>query len=102
MTLREKQSLLMTLIPRLLDEMHKEYHTTGGDLWARDGHKVNSNHYARLAIDINLFSNEGAYLTNTEAHKPFGKFWESLHPLCRWGGWFGDGNHYSIDNNGRS
>jgi hypothetical protein len=26
-----------------------------------------------------------------------GEFWEGLHPLCRWGGRFNDGNHYSIE-----
>ena len=47
------------------------------------------------------------------AHKPFGEFWESLHPDCRWGGnWdkdnnpfeFGenDGNHYSLEHEGRA
>jgi len=99
MTLREKQNLFMRLLPRLLDKIHETYNTSGGDLWSKPefkAHKIDSNHYQRLAIDINLFTKEGAYLTTTEVHRPFGEFWESLHPLCRWGGRFKDGNHYEI------
>lgn len=57
-------------------------------------------HTDRLAIDLNLFR-DGVYLTNSEAHRPLGEFWESLDPLCTWGGRFGDGNHYSITYNGK-
>lgn len=108
MTLRERQSLFMKLLPRLLDKINETHVCTGGDLWSKSEyktHKTGSNHYLRLAIDINLFTKEGAYLADTEAHKPFGEYWESLHPLCRWGGRInsktgrscGDGNHYSLE-----
>lgn len=60
----------------------------------------NSNHEFALAQDFNLFKG-GVYLSTTEAHRPLGEYWESLHPLCRWGGRFGDGNHYSIEHEGR-
>lgn len=108
MTLREEQSLFAKLIPRLLDEIYiNGYEATLGDAWSKleyKAHRQNSCHYLRLAIDINLFKN-GAYLTGSEAHKPFGIFWEGLHPLCRWGGRFKDrdgmpapdGNHYSME-----
>ena len=101
MTLRETQSLFMRLLPRLLDKINETHDCTGGDLYAQMGHKQNSNHYIRLAIDINLFTKEGAYLTDSMAHQPFGEFWESLHPLCRWGGRFKDGNHYALEYGGR-
>lgn len=57
-------------------------------------------HKERLAIDLNLFR-DGVYLTSTEDHRELGEYWESLHPLCRWGGRFNDGNHYSMEYQGR-
>jgi hypothetical protein len=60
----------------------------------------NSLHGDRLAVDVNLFK-DGKWLQKTEDHKPLGEYWESLHPLCRWGGRFNDGNHYSIEYQGR-
>lgn len=56
-------------------------------------------HGNKLAKDMNLFIN-GVYQTTTEAWKPLGEYWESLHPLCRWGGRFNDGNHISIEHDG--
>lgn len=56
-------------------------------------------HGNQLAMDQNLFIN-GVYQTSTEAWRPLGEKWESLHPLCRWGGRFGDGNHLSIEHDG--
>ena len=71
----------------------KGYKITFGDAYAKTGHKRNSKHYSRLAIDLNLFKN-GNYLTNTESHKSLGEFWESLDSQCVWGGRWQDGNHY--------
>lgn len=56
-------------------------------------HIDNSNHYRRLAIDLNLFK-DGKYLKKTEDHKVLGEFWEMLGNA--WGGRIRDGNHYSI------
>lgn len=53
----------------------------------------NSLHCIRLAVDLNLFK-DGAYLPNSEAHRPFGEYWEKLNALNRWGGRWADGNHY--------
>ena len=58
-----------------------------------------SAHIHSLAIDLNLFRN-GVYLAKTEDHAPFGAYWETLAPDCRWGGRFQDGNHYSIEHGG--
>jgi hypothetical protein len=59
---------------------------------------VNSLHCKRLAIDINLFTTEGIYLTKSEDYKKFGEIWERYNPLNRWGGNFTgkliDGNHF--------
>ncbi|MEO0166595.1 MAG: M15 family metallopeptidase [candidate division WOR-3 bacterium] len=101
MTLREKQSLFVKLVAQLILWAYEQgYELTFGDAYAQSGHKPNSNHYIRLAIDLNLFK-DGKYLTQTEDHKLLGEYWESLHPLCRWGGRFRDGNHYSLEHEGR-
>ena len=59
---------------------------------------ANSVHKDRLAIDLNLFKN-GRFLTATEDHKMMGEYWESLGGT--WGGRFNDGNHYSLEHQGR-
>jgi len=69
-----------------------------GDALAKTGHKMHSNHYIGLAVDLNLFK-DGQYLTETEAHQKLGEFWESIGGS--WGGRFGDGNHYSLEHLGR-
>lgn len=73
---------------------------------------MNSLHTCRLAMDLNLFKN-GTYLRESEDHLLLGKFWESLAEpgiKTRWGGRFKrsktsrgpDGNHYSIEFEGRA
>lgn len=63
-------------------------------------------HRLRLAVDLHLFRDKDGdgdmdYLTDTESHRSLGEWWETLHPLCRWGGRWGDGNHYSLEHEGR-
>jgi hypothetical protein len=66
-------------------------------IYAKQGKGIiNSQHCVRLAIDLNLFSPSGEYEKKTEAYFQFGKYWESLHPDNRWGGHFGDGNHFEM------
>ena len=102
MTLREKQSLFVRMVARLIDYATElGYELTFGDAYAKSGHINGSFHYSRLAIDLNLFK-DGKYLTKTEDHLPLGEFWESIGGS--WGGRFGakdgklgkDGNHYSL------
>ena len=74
------------------------YHRHGyrirmGDVFAHDGHKDGSQHYKKLAADLNLFMG-GEYLTDTDDHAKGGEYWESLDPKNRWGGRYEDGNHY--------
>jgi len=57
-----------------------------------------SNHKRRLAVDFNLFK-EGKYLTETDDHMPLGLIWEKMGGC--WGGRFDDGNHYSLEFEGR-
>jgi hypothetical protein len=74
------------------------YEVSLDDAYAKTGHRNNSNHYIRLAIDLNLFY-AGKYLKKTSYHKQFGEYWESIGGS--WGGRFGDGNHYSLEHRGR-
>ena len=105
MRLGEAQELFGRLFGELLVYIHlKGYQVRLGDLWGRETdrnlngsrtHKVGSQHFKRLAVDINLFK-DGVFMSKTEHHKIFGEFWESLHPNCRWGGRYMDGNHYEV------
>lgn len=111
MTLGMRQRLFARLVPGLIDKAHSlGFEVTLGEVWRSEytatqyarnklGIKM-SLHRDKLAIDINLFRN-GVYLTKTEDHRDLGEWWEGQHPLARWGGRFGDGNHYSIEYQGR-
>ena len=115
MTLGQKQRLFTKLVAQLIQYAYAQgYELTLGDAYRdprvhgdvgvkKSYSSANSVHKQRLAIDLNLFK-DGQYLTTTEAHKPLGQFWKSLHPLCRWGGDFStpDGNHYSMTHEGRA
>jgi len=111
MRLGAKQELFMRLLPRLINKAHElGFDIRGGDLF-RDprvhgayGEKVgygykNSCHKFKLAIDLNLFL-DGIFMRTTEEHRILGQWWEKQHELCRWGGRFGDGNHYSLTHSG--
>lgn len=103
MRLGEKQELFSLLLAEHIVWLYVQgYKVRIGDVFAREGHKKNSNHYIKLAADLNLFK-EGKYLTATEDHKSSGDMWKTRHELCRWGGDFSspDGNHYSILHQGR-
>jgi hypothetical protein len=101
-TVREKQARFTHMIARLICHAYAlGYELTFGDAWAdpKDGrHKDGSLHYIRLAVDLNLFR-EGRWLTKTMDHLPLGEYWESIGGS--WGGRFGDGNHYSMEHEGR-
>lgn len=113
MTLGEKQRLFVRLVGQLIGHAYAAgYGLTFGDAY-RDPKQAaqnaaagigisNSLHCVRLAVDFNLFR-DGQYLTASEAHRPLGEYWKGLHPLCRWGGDFSkpDGNHYSLEHDGR-
>ena len=82
------------MVGQLIDFIYKNgYTATFGDAYAKTGHKTNSFHYKRLAIDLNLFK-DGNYITSTLDHEPIGSFWESIGGT--WGGRWNDGNHYSL------
>jgi hypothetical protein len=100
LTLSERQKLFTKLVSLLILEMYaRGYEVTCGDFWAKPRnpleHKKNSLHYSRCAADLNLFK-DGEFLKQSDDHKKFGAFWESLHPYCTWGGRWSDGNHYEV------
>jgi len=78
----------------------KGYQVTFDDASRMDkkGHREESFHYNRLAIDLNLFK-DGKYLKETKDHMELGKFWKFLGGS--WGGDWNDGNHYSWGEGGR-
>lgn len=112
MKLGEKQELFADLFSEHIQWLYgRGYAVRLGDVLAHDGHRDGSNHYIKLAGDVNLFKN-GVYLTETMDHAESGKKWESRHELCMWGGNWDkddhpgepgedDGNHYSVMHNGR-
>lgn len=114
MTPRQRQSLFVRLVARLIEWSYANgYELTFGEAWrtpeqakinAASGAGIsNSLHIDRLAIDLNLFR-DGRWLSATEDFAPLGAYWKSLHEDCRWGGDFTkrkDGNHFSITPDGR-
>lgn len=110
MTLNEKQIRFTQLIGELI-----RYATSMGygltfaeayrppemaEIYAKQGKGIkNSLHTKRLAVDFNLFK-DGKYLTESKDYLLLGAYWESLDPLCRWGGRFKDGNHFSLEHEG--
>jgi hypothetical protein len=111
LTLRQKQSLFVQLAGTLIKQAQSlGFELTFGEAYrspeeaarlAALGKGIrNSLHTVRLAIDLNLFR-DGVYLSSAEAHRPLGEWWEQQNPLCRWGGRFSDGNHYSLEHEGR-
>lgn len=65
----------------------------------KNGGVLHSVHQQSLAVDLNLFK-DGKYLAMTDDHRVFGEWWEKQHEQARWGGHWGDGNHYSFEFNG--
>jgi hypothetical protein len=110
MSLGELQRKLPPMVAKLIEYAYAQgYELTLGDAYrdprvhGEHGVKLGygaaySNHKQRLAIDLNLFR-DGQYLTQTEDYTPLGLFWESIGGV--WGGRFRDGNHFSLEYQGR-
>jgi hypothetical protein len=108
LSLRRKQSLLVRCLGHLiLFATKKGYELTLGDGLRKDGkgHREGSLHYTALAQDLNLFI-DGEWITDggDPAWTVLGTYWESLDPLCRWGGRFRsvDSNHFAVTHEGRA
>jgi len=117
MTLGQKQRLFAQLMGEFLvwvfandyevrfDEAYRTPEQAA--LNAKKGSGIrNSLHGKHLAMDLPLYldssleADEDVYQPGSEAYRPLGEKWESMHPLCRWGGRFGDGNHFSLEHEG--
>ena len=75
------------------------------ELYAAQGKGIkNSLHTIGLAIDA-YFSIDGKVTFDPKDYEEAGRYWESLHPLCRAGVFFKgkvsrDAGHFSISNRG--
>ena len=110
MTLGQKQRKFTRMIADLIVFAYSRgYELTFGDAFRdprlhgelglkKSYSSASSNHKIRLAVDFNLFRG-GQYLTGTEDYAELGEFWESLGGA--WGGRFNDGNHFSLEHEGR-
>jgi hypothetical protein len=109
-TLGQKQRAFPPMVARLITFAYAQgYEVTLGDAYrdprlhgahgVKQGYgAAKSCHKLRLAIDLNLFR-DGKYLTASEDYRVLGEFWETLGGA--WGGRFSDGNHFSLDHEGR-
>lgn len=100
MNLREARVLFTKNLPMLIITAEALGYEVAADFLKRCidcpvGH-ARSCHKSGLAIDLHLYK-DGIYLSDDESHQPLGEWWEAQHPLFRWGGRFGDGNHYSLE-----
>lgn len=117
MTLGDKQRLFCINIAKLIVWAYEQgyelrydeaYRTPEQAAWnAQLGKGIkNSLHTKHLAMDLPLYKDsspavdDDIYQTETEAYRPLGEKWESMHPDNRWGGRFGDGNHFSMEHEG--
>ena len=109
MTLGEKQRKFSKMLAELILWAYEQgYEITMGEvlrtkeqaaLNASRGRGIKASlHCYCLAADLNLFK-DGVYLTKTEDHKELGEKWESMGGS--WGGRFRDGNHYSLEWEGK-
>jgi hypothetical protein len=116
MKLLDLQKKFTLLVAELIGHAYSQgYALTFGEAWrspetcmlyARKGTGVIASlHRDRLAIDLNLFKGD-KYCTDVESYRELGEYWEKLGTpdlkTC-WGGRFrsGDGNHFSIEYQGR-
>lgn len=102
MTLRQKQSKFVRMVADLILWAYSNGYelTWGNALRCKQCPigKANSLHKIGLAVDLNLFR-DGKFLEGTNDHQPLGEYWESIGGS--WGGRFDDGNHYSLEHEGR-
>lgn len=107
MKLWEQQTAFAHDVGRLIDfifsqgfscSLGEAYRTAEqAEIYAKEGKGIkDSLHTKRLAIDLNVFSPEGEYLTISKDYALFGEYWERLDDRNEWGGTFvrGDGNHF--------
>ena len=100
--LSNKQFEFSLMLGKLIIYIYDQgYKATFGDVYAQSGHKNQSNHYLRLAADLNLFL-DGKWLDKgkemEKAHGLFHDKWDELGGSKRIQN---DLNHYSVEYQGR-
>lgn len=110
MTLGQKQRVFTQMVGQLIAFAYdRGYELSFGDAYrdprafgavgVKGGYgSAVSLHKERLAVDFNLFR-AGEYRTGTDAYRELGEYWESIGGA--WGGRFDDGNHFSLEHQGR-
>ena len=104
-SLGSKQRAFSLCVSKLIAYAYESgYEITLGDAYRSPevsyGHPQSTHRY-RLAIDINLFK-DGVYLKETKDYKSLGEYWKTCSKYAKWGGSFGDGNHFSFLHKGVS
>jgi hypothetical protein len=98
MTLGQKQEEFALMLGRLIVWAYEHGHKIRmGDVFAKSGHKENSNHYLKLAADLLVYK-PGEAQQDEEAHRQMHDYWDSLGGAPRIAN---DMNHYSVKWNGR-
>lgn len=115
-TLTEKQARFAVMIAKLIDHIHNEmpgHRVRFGDAYrdprafgqmGADGPygSAVSCHKLRLAVDLILDKWDGSrwqYQIESRAYEEIGLVWEAMGGT--WGGRFEDGNHFSLEHEGR-
>lgn len=112
--LREGEGRILQLGPTGKKGRLARHVLTGVKLYVKDlVHMDGGTHYMAIGKDWNLFIDPGAEFNSDGKTKLFvqqgghpawariGPRWENMHPLCRWGGRFGDDNHTSLEHEGK-
>ncbi len=97
--LGDKQRKFSLIIAKLIIHAYElGYEATLGEGYnaAGTGHKEGSNHYIKLALDLNLFK-DGVWLKDGTGHRELHDYWDSLGGAPRIEK---DLNHYSLKYNG--
>jgi len=99
--LSDLQKQFTRMLPLLFSKAHAlGYQITLGDAY-RDKRcpygSEDSNHHRRLAIDLNLFTDDGEYITDGTGHTELHEYWCSIGGAAMIEG---DANHYSMLYNG--
>jgi len=101
--LLRKRIIFTNMIPLLITKARQLDFNAAIDFVKRcEDCKVGSEvslHKLGLAVDLNLYTQEGMWLKKTEDHQQLGEYWESIGGT--WGGRWQDGNHYSLEYRGR-
>jgi hypothetical protein len=113
MTHKEARILFTSLIAAHINWINNEHGLGLGvrvymgegteDLTAKDptsDHMKGSLHHLGLAMDLHMDIN-GVYQKDSVAHAESARIWEMRHPLCRNLWRQGDGNHYSLEWEGK-